>query len=44
MTNIGIFDLEGPISVIDFAAEIGKMLSKNPELNLQDYNMGEFFL
>ena len=43
MTNICIFDLEGPISVIDFAAEIGKKLSKKPELNLQDYNMGEFF-
>ena len=37
------WDLEGPISVIDFAAEIGKRLSKKTELNLQDYNMGEFF-
>ena len=41
--NIGIFDLEGPISVIDFAAEIGKILSTKAELNLQDYDMGEFF-
>ena len=38
-----MFDLEGPISVIDFAAEIGKMLSTKPQLNLQDYDMGEFF-
>ncbi len=43
MKNIGIFDLEGPISVIDFAAEIGRLLSKKPELKLQDYDMGEFF-
>lgn len=37
------WDLEGPISVIDFAAEIGRLLSKKPELKLQNYNMGEFF-
>ena len=37
------WDLEGPISVIDFAADIGRMLSKKPELNLQEYDMGEFF-
>ena len=41
--NVCCFDLEGPISVIDFAAEIGKILSIKPELNLQDYDMGEFF-
>ena len=41
--NVCCFDLEGPISVIDFAAEIGKILSVKPELNLQDYDMGEFF-
>ncbi len=41
--NICLFDLEGPISVIDFAAEIGRLLSKKPELNLQKYDMGEFF-
>ncbi len=43
MKKIAIFDLEGPISVIDFAAEIGRMLSKKPELNLANYDMGEFF-
>ncbi|MFX1455438.1 MAG: HAD hydrolase family protein [Promethearchaeota archaeon] len=37
------WDLEGPISVIDFAAEIGKILSKKSKLNLQNYDMGEFF-
>ncbi|MFX1398898.1 MAG: HAD hydrolase family protein [Promethearchaeota archaeon] len=38
------WDLEGPISTIDFAADIGKLLSKKPELSLQKYDMGEFFL
>ncbi|MHA1932065.1 MAG: hypothetical protein ACW96X_05970, partial [Promethearchaeota archaeon] len=37
------WDLEGPISVIDFAAEIGKLLSKRSKLNLQNLDMGEFF-
>lgn len=37
------WDLEGPISIIDFAAEIGKLLSNRSKLNLQKYNMGEFF-
>jgi energy-converting hydrogenase A subunit R len=37
------WDLEGPISIIDFAAEIGKLLSKRSKLNLQNYNMGDFF-
>jgi energy-converting hydrogenase A subunit R len=41
--NVCCWDLEGPISVIDFAAEIGRLLSKKPELNLQKYDMGEFF-
>ncbi|MFX1256838.1 MAG: HAD hydrolase family protein [Promethearchaeota archaeon] len=38
-----IWDLEGPISVRDFAAEIAKLLSKKPELKLTNYDMGEFF-
>lgn len=42
--NVCCWDLEGPISVIDFAAEIGKMISIKPEFNLQNYDMGEFFL
>ncbi|MCP4763496.1 MAG: hypothetical protein GY870_17110, partial [archaeon] len=43
MRNVCCWDLEGPISVIDFAADIGRMLSKKSELNLQEYDMGEFF-
>ncbi|MFX1324381.1 MAG: HAD hydrolase family protein [Promethearchaeota archaeon] len=37
------WDLEGPISILDFAAEIGKLLSKKNILNLKNYDMGEFF-
>ncbi|MBD3253697.1 MAG: HAD hydrolase family protein [Candidatus Lokiarchaeota archaeon] len=36
------WDLEGPISVLDFAAEIGRLLSEKV-LDLQKYDMGEFF-
>jgi len=41
--KVACFDLEGPISIIDFAAEIGRLLSKKPELKLENYDMGEFF-
>ncbi len=41
--NVCCWDLEGPISVLDFAAEIGRMLGKKSELNLSNYDMGEFF-
>ncbi len=37
------WDLEGPISIIDFAADIGKLLSERSKLNLQKYKMGDFF-
>ncbi len=37
------WDLEGPISLLDFAAEIGSMLGHKSELGLQEYDMGEFF-
>ncbi len=37
------WDLEGPISPVDFAAEMGKLLNSKSELNLQKYDMGEFF-
>lgn len=37
------WDLEGPISVLDFAAEMGKLLSSKTELGLQNYDMGDFF-
>ncbi|TFG02077.1 MAG: hypothetical protein EU542_05745 [Promethearchaeota archaeon] len=41
--NVCCWDLEGPITVVDFAAEIGRLLSKKPKLKLQNYDMGEFF-
>lgn len=41
--NVCCWDLEGPISVLDFAAELSKLLSKNAKLGLQKFNMGEFF-
>ena len=41
---IACWDLEGPISIIDFAAEIGRLLSNKTQLNLQKYDMGEFFI
>ncbi|MFX1376992.1 MAG: HAD hydrolase family protein [Promethearchaeota archaeon] len=41
--NVCCWDLEGPISVIDFAAEIGKLLSEKSELNLHKYDMSSFF-
>jgi len=41
--NVCCWDLEGPISIIDFAAEIGRLLNQKSELNLQNYNMGKFF-
>lgn len=37
------WDLEGPISVLDFAAEIGRMLGEKAELNLSEFDMGDFF-
>jgi len=37
------FDLEGPLSIIDFAADIGKLLNQKRELGLGKYNMGDFF-
>ncbi|TFG15367.1 MAG: hypothetical protein EU535_01715 [Promethearchaeota archaeon] len=41
--NVCCWDLEGPITVVDFAAEIGRLLSKKPKLKLQNYDMGDFF-
>jgi energy-converting hydrogenase A subunit R len=37
------WDLEGPISVIDFAAEIGKLLGNKSQFNLKKFDMGAFF-
>ncbi len=41
--NVCCWDLEGPISVLDFAAELGKLLKKESSLGLQKYNTGEFY-
>lgn len=41
--NVCCWDLEGPISIIDFAAAIGKLLGKNSKFNLKEYDMGAFF-
>lgn len=43
MKKVCCWDLEGPISVLDFAAEIGAILGEKTELGLQEYDMGEFF-
>jgi len=42
-TKVCCWDLEGPLSVLDFAAEIGKKLGEKPDLGLQNYDMGDFF-
>ena len=41
--NVCCWDLEGPISVIDFAAEIGMILGDKSKLNLKKFDMGAFF-
>ena len=41
--NVCIFDLEGPISTLDFAAELSRLLNQKPILELQDIDFGAFF-
>ncbi len=41
--NVCCWDLEGPISVLDFAAELSKLLSNKTKLSLHKFNMGEFY-
>lgn len=41
--NVCCWDLEGPISILDFAAELSKLLSNKTNLGLQKFNMGEFY-
>jgi len=41
--NVCCWDLEGPISVLDFAAELSKLLNNKAKLSLQKFNMGEFY-
>ena len=42
-TNVCLFDLEGPISVLDFAAELSKLLSNKTKFGLNRYDMGAFY-
>ncbi len=37
------WDLEGPISIIDFAAELGSKLNEKSIFDLHKYNMSQFF-
>ena len=41
--NVCVWDLEGPISVLDFAAELSRLLNQKPILELQDFDFGTFF-
>ena len=41
--KICALDLEGPISFVDFAADIGKLLNQRHDLGLEKYDMGDFF-
>ena len=41
--NVCCWDLEGPITVLDFAAELSRLLNQKPILELQDFDFGEFF-
>ena len=41
--SVCCWDLEGPISIIDFAADIGRLLGEKSEFNLEKYDMGAFF-
>ena len=41
--NVCCWDLEGPISTRDFAAELSRLLNKKTILELQDFDFGTFF-
>ena len=41
--NVCCWDLEGPISVLDFAAELSRLLNQKSVLELQDFDFGTFF-
>jgi predicted HAD superfamily phosphohydrolase len=43
MDNVCCWDLEGPISVLDFAAEMAHLLSQKKDFDLHKYDMREFF-
>ena len=37
------WDLEGPISIIDFAAELGRKMNETSKFNFRRYDMSQFF-
>ncbi len=41
--RISCWDLEGPITILDFAADLGRLLNNKSELNLKDLDMADFF-
>lgn len=41
--KVCLWDLEGPISALDFAAELGGLLRDKPKLGIECFNMTEFF-
>ena len=41
--NVCCWDLEGPLSVLDFAAELSRLLNQKPILKLQNFDFGVFF-
>ena len=41
--DVCLFDLEGPLTVLDFAAELSRLLNKKSILELQDFDFGVFF-
>ena len=42
-SKVCLFDLEGPITILDFAAELGRLIGTKSHLDLKEFNMGEFF-
>jgi energy-converting hydrogenase A subunit R len=41
--NVCCWDLEGPVSTLDFAAELSRLLNQKPILELQDFDFGALF-
>ncbi|MBN1215194.1 MAG: HAD hydrolase family protein [Candidatus Lokiarchaeota archaeon] len=41
--RITCWDLEGPITILDFAADLGRLLNEKKELKLNEFDMAEFF-
>ncbi|MBY9007586.1 MAG: HAD hydrolase family protein [Candidatus Lokiarchaeota archaeon] len=41
--RVTCWDLEGPITILDFAADIGRLLNKKKDLGLEKFDMAEFF-